>query len=263
MRGGPWRAVSAGCKSECGKHRGRRWTTTGAWDGRLQAQRTRQADEQPAPWVRSSGARSCVDADGSQPGMPRDQIGQRVRTDSGARARIPTATASMFFLLQQIDQMRDQRHVRRRHRVVAQLAGAHPGESLAFRGRPRCLPSAGRRRAASADGNRHRRGWRRSAARGTPPSPRCRAPRAIRGSGPASGRSPGSTLPPGNSHRPASDLPAGRCAISTRLSASMSAQATTSDEFHERIIAVDGDVFLGRGRRSAPGRGPCRARARP
>src|SRR5712664_4079870 len=42
-----------------------------------------------------------------------------------------------------------------------------------------------------------------------------------------SGRSPGSTLPPGNSHNPARGLPAGRCAISTRLSTSTSAQATT------------------------------------
>src|SRR5882724_7407470 len=42
-----------------------------------------------------------------------------------------------------------------------------------------------------------------------------------------SGRSPGSTLPPGNSHNPARVLPSGRCAISTRLSTSTSAQATT------------------------------------
>src|SRR5713226_9671603 len=47
----------------------------------------------------------------------------------------------------------------------------------------------------------------------------------------ASGRSPGSTLPPGNSHKPASVLPCGRCAISTRLSASTSAQATTTVRF--------------------------------
>src|ERR1700704_879902 len=75
-----------------------------------------------------------------------------------------------------------------------------------------------------------------------------------------SGRSPGSTLPPGNSHRPAIDLPAGRSAISTRPSASMSAQAPTRTTLRltacstgnpsgiaisRSIIAVDGDIFLG------------------
>jgi len=43
----------------------------------------------------------------------------------------------------------------------------------------------------------------------------------------ASGRSPGSTLPPGNSHSPARDLPCGRLAISTRPSTSIRATATT------------------------------------
>src|SRR5215468_8048491 len=42
--------------------------------------------------------------------------------------------------------------------------------------------------------------------------------------------SPVSTLPPGNSQRPASALPVGRCAISTRPSPSKSAPATTSTE---------------------------------
>src|SRR6187455_1121818 len=79
-----------------------------------------------------------------------------------------------------------------------------------------------------------------------------------------SGRSPGSTLPPGNSHSPASALPSGRWAISTRLSLSTSAQATTRVSFmavmqwwraydsRERgegvsrpVIAVDRDIFLG------------------
>jgi len=45
---------------------------------------------------------------------------------------------------QQIDQMRDQRNIRRRHRVVAQFVGADPGEFLALaRDSPR-RPSAGR-----------------------------------------------------------------------------------------------------------------------
>src|SRR6185369_11286525 len=43
----------------------------------------------------------------------------------------------------------------------------------------------------------------------------------------SSGVSPGSTLPPGNSHSPAIDLPSGRCAISTRPSTSTSATAAT------------------------------------
>src|SRR5215510_12493609 len=44
----------------------------------------------------------------------------------------------------------------------------------------------------------------------------------------ASGVSPGSTLPPGNSQSPASGRPGGRLASSTRPSASTRAQATTS-----------------------------------
>src|SRR5205807_5490430 len=43
-----------------------------------------------------------------------------------------------------------------------------------------------------------------------------------------SGVSPGSTLPPGNSHNPAMGLPTGRWASSTRPSASTSATAETS-----------------------------------
>src|SRR5437879_1955867 len=67
----------------------------------------------------------------------------------------------------------------------------------------------------------------------------------------ASGRSPGSTLPPGNSHRPAIALPCGRCAIRTRLSLSTSAQATTRVSLTSpmrrsgAVIAVDRDIFLG------------------
>ena len=50
----------------------------------------------------------------------------------------------------------------------------------------------------------------------------------VRGSAPSSGVSPASTLPPGNSHSPAIDLPCGRWAISTRPSTSTSATAATS-----------------------------------
>ena len=42
-----------------------------------------------------------------------------------------------------------------------------------------------------------------------------------------SGRSPDSTLPPGNSHNPAMALPEGRCAIRTRPSVSIKAHAAT------------------------------------
>src|SRR3954468_18210846 len=75
----------------------------------------------------------------------------------------------------------------------------------------------------------------------------------------SSGRSPGSSLPPGNSQRPASVLPSGRCAIRTRLSTSISAQATTSvslrsampwsapndDCYLRPVVAVDRDILLG------------------
>src|SRR5215469_10387764 len=44
----------------------------------------------------------------------------------------------------------------------------------------------------------------------------------------ASGVSPGLTLPPGNSHSPAIDLPGGRCASRRRPSGSTSATAATS-----------------------------------
>src|SRR5690606_974609 len=64
----------------------------------------------------------------------------------------------------------------------------------------------------------------------------------------SSGRSPGSTLPPGNSHRPASCLPSGRWAMSTRPSTSRRAQAATRTSFMPRasrtVVAVDGDIFL-------------------
>ena len=47
----------------------------------------------------------------------------------------------------------------------------------------------------------------------------------------ASGVSPGSTLPPGHSHRPAKDLPSGRWAKSTRPSGSIRATAETRTIF--------------------------------
>src|SRR5215475_3807909 len=67
----------------------------------------------------------------------------------------------------------------------------------------------------------------------------------------SSGVSPASTLPPGNSHRPANCLPSGRWQISTRPSASTSAQATTRESLLKSanplgtIVAVDLDVALG------------------
>src|SRR3954470_24143611 len=56
----------------------------------------------------------------------------------------------------------------------------------------------------------------------------------------ASGVSPACSLPPGNSHKPAIGLLGGRCATSTRPSASTRAQAVTTS----------------RGRAGAPGSGP-------
>src|SRR6185437_2977470 len=62
----------------------------------------------------------------------------------------------------------------------------------------------------------------------------------------ASGASPGCTLPPGNSHNPAIDLPAGRCASSTRPSLSISATATTSTtgSGSAPVAAIDVDVAM-------------------
>src|SRR5438105_2957249 len=64
----------------------------------------------------------------------------------------------------------------------------------------------------------------------------------------ASGISPACALPPGNSHSPASGLPAGRWASSTRPSLSTSATATTRPTRRARrggALNVDGDQLLG------------------
>src|SRR5262249_38742527 len=86
----------------------------------------------------------------------------------------------------------------------------------------------------------------------------------------SSGRSPGSTLPPGNSHNPAIALPVGRCANRMRPSTSTRAQATTRTSLTlttqaprpsqpginaastpvvnpalRTVITVDRDIFLG------------------
>src|SRR6516165_5368428 len=64
----------------------------------------------------------------------------------------------------------------------------------------------------------------------------------------ASGVSPASTLPPGNSHSPAIDLPGGRWASSTRPSASISATAatsTTGGEASAAVAGIDVDVAVG------------------
>src|SRR5438445_1811723 len=67
----------------------------------------------------------------------------------------------------------------------------------------------------------------------------------------ASGVSPGCTLPPGNSHRPARCLPSGRWASSTRPSGSTSATAATRTIGREgttassaAVAAVDIDVAM-------------------
>src|SRR6516225_4017131 len=64
----------------------------------------------------------------------------------------------------------------------------------------------------------------------------------------ASGVSPVATLPPGNSHRPAIDFPAGRWASSTRPSASTSATAATSTiggDASAAVAGIDVDVTVG------------------
>src|SRR3569833_2032281 len=67
----------------------------------------------------------------------------------------------------------------------------------------------------------------------------------------ASGVSPASTLPPGNSQRPASGLPSGRWQISTRPSTSTRAAAAASSRGLGSamplgaVVAVDLDVALG------------------
>src|SRR6202167_4819389 len=61
----------------------------------------------------------------------------------------------------------------------------------------------------------------------------------------ASGVSPGWSLRPGNSHNPAIGLPAGRCARSTRPSASMSAtQTTVTGAGSAPVAAIDVDVAM-------------------
>src|SRR5712671_679853 len=61
-----------------------------------------------------------------------------------------------------------------------------------------------------------------------------------------SGVSPGLTLPPGNSHSPAIDLPAGRWASNTLPSASTSATAETSTTGGSAAVAgIDIDVAVG------------------
>src|ERR1700757_3473563 len=61
-----------------------------------------------------------------------------------------------------------------------------------------------------------------------------------------SGVSPGSTLPPGNSHSPAIGLPAGRWASSTRPSASTSATADTRTiRVSAAVAGIDIDIAVG------------------
>src|SRR5262249_57855182 len=62
-------------------------------------------------------------------------------------------------------------------------------------------------------------------------------------------RPPASTLPPGNSHKPAIGLPAGRCAISTRPSVSTRAQAATRTSLTLTSLRTDGEPGLKTARR--------------
>ena len=109
--------------------------------------------------------------------------------------------------------------VRRRHGERAQLDRPHPSHRAgmpAARGAP--CHVRGRRRAAAPDAARPAPRWRRRSG----PAPRSRrrspVPRRSSRTSAASGVSPGSTLPPGNSHSPAIGLPGGRCCTSTRPS---------------------------------------------
>ena len=107
---------------------------------------------------------------------------------------------------QQILDRRDQRQVRRRHLVVAQARGPHPGQITALHRARRAFPFA-------ADIDQHQKvevvigmageaQWRKTDSAvsipSSSPSSRISA---------ASGVSPGSTLPPGNSHSPAMRFP--------------------------------------------------------
>ena len=65
----------------------------------------------------------------------------------------------------------------------------------------------GRRKVASEDESFRKNGTQMSAARGRPSWSKPQALPRVRGSAPPPGVSPGSSLPPGNSHRPASCLP--------------------------------------------------------
>src|SRR6266403_3491504 len=62
----------------------------------------------------------------------------------------------------------------------------------------------------------------------------------------ASGVSPAWTLPPGNSHKPAIDLPSGRCARRTLPSTSTRATATTRTMgLSAPVAAIDVDIAVG------------------
>ena len=154
----------------------------------------------------------------------------------------------------------DQRRVGGRHGIAAQVLRAAPISAPDPRAAARNPPTCGRRRAASGGGSRHRvagEGQGREAGRLDHDAELLVSSRISA----SSGRSPASTLPPGNSHRPASCLPSGRWAIRPgrrRRSAPPRPPGAVSGP----IVAVDRDVVLGQvaGPHRGRGRGRCRHR---
>ena len=123
----------------------------------------------------------------------------------------------------------DDRQVGRQQRQRAQLRGPAPIAGAGPRG------PAARRRSARPATRRARRAAPGSRARSSQQRARRVAPDAqflaqLARAAPASALSPASILPPGNSHCPASALPAGRCAISTRRARSYITAATTRSD---------------------------------
>lgn len=94
--------------------------------------------------------------------------------NSGVRLATVRPKRSDFFLVgketdrsEPVAQDRDQRQVRGRHRIVAQAGGWHPGQNLPFACHRNAVPAAAGEEAASAGGNLHSCGWRRSAGQGS------------------------------------------------------------------------------------------------
>ena len=140
--------------------------------------------------------------------------------DQPQPARRGSATASLADAL---------KSARRAGRSAARRRAAFGGDHLAGRSHLSALASSGRRLAPPspaqieeqdhvppADAAR----WRSRRDSAPPRRPRCRAPRAARGPARPRAVRPASTLPPGNSHRPAIARPGARCCSRTRPSPS-------------------------------------------